>query len=150
MHIFDVFSAGTKRKAETQIERKPGETLAQVKARRDTAEVGKVMDRLLQKVEHLSKVSLNAAARDTARAKVRAEKDSLNAEEKAVKEQKRLAEKQERDAVRSAERAEKDARIAGAEQIRLQKKVRVAFPESGDILFADCPPVITHTRGPKD
>ena len=40
--------------------RKPGETLEQVKARRDALEVRRVMDRMLGKVEHLVSVAANA------------------------------------------------------------------------------------------
>lgn len=110
------------KRSRPEIERKPGETLEQVKARRDALEVQKVMDRMLSKVEHLALIGENATKRDAERAKARAEKEKVLGEEKAVKEAKRMAEKAERDAVKEAEKAAKDKERAIAEEKRLAEK----------------------------
>ena len=65
------------KRSRPEIERKPGETLEQVKARRDALEVQKVLDRMLSKVEHLALIGENATKRDAERAKARAEKEKV-------------------------------------------------------------------------
>ena len=54
--------------------RKAGETLEQVKARRDALEVRRVVDRMLGKVEHLCAVAAGAERREAERAAARAAK----------------------------------------------------------------------------
>ena len=102
--------------------RKPGETLEQVKARRDALEVRRVMDRMLGKVEHLVSVAANAERREAERAAARAEKAAKEAEEKAAREAKRAAEKAERDKQKEKEKEEKEKERALVEQKRLEEK----------------------------
>jgi hypothetical protein len=102
--------------------RKPGETLEQVKARRDALEVRRVMDRMLGKVEHLVSVAANAERREAERAAARAEKAAKEAEEKAAREAKRAAEKAERDKQKQKEKEEKEKERALVEQKRLEEK----------------------------
>ena len=102
--------------------RKPGETLEQVKARRDALEVRRVMDRMLGKVEHLVSVAANAERREAERAAARAEKAAKEAEEKAAREAKRAAEKAERDKQKQKEKEEKERERALVEQKRLEEK----------------------------
>jgi len=102
--------------------RKPGETLEQVKARRDALEVRRVVDRMLGKVEHLCAVAAGAERREAERAAARAAKAAREAEEKAEKEKQRAAEKAARDAVKEKEKAEKEKQRALLETQRLAER----------------------------
>ena len=102
--------------------RKAGETLEQVKARRDALEVRRVVDRMLGKVEHLCAVAAGAERREAERAAARAAKAAREAEEKAEREARRAAEKAERDAVKEKEKAEKEKQRAVLEKQRLLEK----------------------------
>jgi hypothetical protein len=102
--------------------RKPGETLEQVKARRDALEVRRVVDRMLGKVEHLCAVAAGAERREAERAAARAAKAAREAEEKAEREARRAAEKAARDAVKEKEKAEKEKQRALLETQRLAER----------------------------
>ena len=104
--------------------RKAGETLEQVKARRDALEVRRVVDRMLGKVEHLCAVAAGAERREAERdlRRARAAKAAREAEEKAEREARRAAEKAERDAVKEKEKAEKEKQRAVLEKQRLAER----------------------------